>query len=68
MEQLKPHGIEPGQNGDDLKTVNGAAAWVTPFPFVGMIVLEHGQTLTAWMETHGVTEIPEWTVIVELSS
>lgn len=71
MEQMKPHGMEPGPEGSEFKTVDGAAAWVPevpPFPFVGSIVLEHGQTLTAWMTAHGVTEIPEDTVIHELSS
>lgn len=60
------HAIDPGGNDGDHLVVTGDE--IVPFPFVGVIGLEHGQTVTSWMDAHGVTELPEWTVIVELSS
>lgn len=67
MDRQPLHALDPttADDRDHLVVLNGE---VKPFPFRGVIILEHGQTLTAWLAANGLTELPEDTVLIELGS
>lgn len=73
MKRLPLHSLDPGVaalDGDQVIVRGGEVVAETPPAPIGVltIVLEHGQTVGSWLDAHGIAELPEDTVIVELSS
>lgn len=69
MKKTPVHGLDAAgaANGAQMVVRDGTFSIEPPFG-VALIILEHGQTISAWMSAHGVTEIPEDTAIIELSA